>query len=326
MQTQNRQDFVRKKLSTQKIAKDKFKPIFCGKDFYQAYQNDFMIIEKYVQNLSIKNSLIIWTIALCCLRRKGDWFAGFKKNARCSDNTIYIEHIDFDIFSLFKDLNISWPQKLNTSITFENFISHIQIKSIPEAALSGLFHFFKNDYDLVVLDYEPQPIEVLQLQIQNKRVLTFEKNSRLWPDTKYGERDVLSFLLHDLIHAEHFFSDPQKRDGQLCFYFFIEKVLAQNILNPLLLNSEFSKKFSYLISDMNSHVLHLLMTLKAIIDEAMPNDITSADLWLKICQTNVASSDLIIALSRMNSALFSPTDKAIVLDYFQNKAHWTQLK
>ncbi len=314
MQTENRQDFVRKNLSTQKSAKDKFKPTFCGKEFYIDHQNDFTIIQKNIHNLSQKNSVIIWTIALCCLRRKHDWFAGLRKNARTCHTQNKNNPLDFSIYALFKDLNISWPQKLDRLITFESFISNIKIKAVPESAISGLFHFYTDDYNLSVLNYEPKPFEILKYQLSNQRVLTFENDYTQWPEKKYGERDVLSFLLHDFIHAEHFFSDPIKRDGQLNFYFFIEKILCHKILDQLLLNTQFLKQFSYLISDMNSHVLHLIKTLKAIIDEQNDSD----DCWFKIGQMST-SDELTAALGRINSVAFSDADTNVVLVNFQTK-------
>ena len=76
MQTENIQDLVKTKLSTEKKGKDKFKPHFCGKVFYCTHQNQFKLISFATKNLSAKYKVILFTLALCCLRRPNDWYAG----------------------------------------------------------------------------------------------------------------------------------------------------------------------------------------------------------------------------------------------------------
>jgi hypothetical protein len=215
MQTEFSQDFVKTKLSTPKNKKDKFKPLFCGKDFYIVHQSEFKTLEFFTRNLCPKNRLIIYVVVLCCLRRKTDWFAGIHKIH--SEYDAKTDFVEFSIYELFRKMNILWP-KLPVDISLFKFLSSVKIKPLPASAQNGIFHFFVGDYDLQILDYEPTPYEILKMQIKNQRVLTFEPDYKLWPEKKYGHRDILSFLLHDFIHAEHFFSDPNKRFGQIGFY------------------------------------------------------------------------------------------------------------
>ena len=77
MQTEFRQDSVKTQLSTDQKIRDKFKPLFCGKDFYLDHQNEFGVLQNLTSNLSQKNRLIVYTLTLCCLRRKNDWFSGW---------------------------------------------------------------------------------------------------------------------------------------------------------------------------------------------------------------------------------------------------------
>ncbi len=319
MQTEYCQDSVKKKLSTEKTKKDKFKPHFCGKDFYVRHQSEFIAIHAYTRHLPLKNRLIIYTIALCCLRRKTDWFAGVLPEPRLVFTQYPENQICFSVYQLFRTLHIQWPKALSLGLTFYDFLSLIKIKPIPEAALSGIFHFYVGDYNLEILCYEPLPLEILNLQIQNKRVLTFEDNFAKWPDIKYGARDVLSFLLHDFIHAEHFLSDPQKRLGQIGFYRFIQKILTETLLDPYFVSVEFNKQFSYLISDMNSHVIHLLKTFKAILDEQN----FDPKIWTKLCQLIPDAHTLKLALNKINTPLFSSSDAVTALQYFENEYNQT---
>lgn len=318
MQTENIQDPVKTKLSTQKVAKDKFKPLFCGKDFYIQHQNEFQLILDYTESLDAKCKTTVFTIALCCLRRKTDWFGGISSPPRKSNQHI---HIEFPLFQLFQQLKICWPTKLAADISLYDFLSVAKIKPLPEAALSGLFHYFAGDYNLEILNYEPTPRQVLDFQIQNKRILTFDDQPKTWIHKKYGERDTLSFILHDLIHAEHFLSDPEKRLSQIGFYKWIALILKKKHLDEVLLNTEFNKDFSYLISDMNSHLIHLLKTFRALIDQHTVDEKNTV--WLDIGElfehTNRDTHTLRDALNRINTPLFSNSDAAALLHFFQNE-------
>lgn len=319
MQTEIIQDFVKMELSTKKSEKDKFKPYFCGKDFYITNQSQFQTIHNLTKHLRPKYKVILFTICLCCLRRKNDWFAGLIVPARHSDHT---DHLNFSLYSLFKSIGIIWPKKMSPDISLSEFLSTVKIKPIPESAMSGLFHFLMDDYTLEILNYEPTPAEVLEFQIQNKRVLTFEDDYSLWINKKYGERDVLSFILHDLIHAEHFLSDPEKRLSQIGFYKFIQIILKNNLLDQLLLSAEFNKHFSYLISDMNSHLIHLLKTFRAILDQHS-NEHKNNMIWTEIGQlVQPSTTDAHIlrgALNHINTPLFSTSDAITLLNFFQNE-------
>lgn len=319
MQTEIIQDLVKTELSTEKKGKDKFKPHFCGKDFYLNHQNQFKLISNATTNLSPKHKVILFTLALCCLRRPKDWYAGQLSPARQTHSTP--TDFQFSLFQLFRELAILWPTKLDHQISIFEFLATIKIKPIPEAAMSGLFHFFTDDYKLEVLSYEPNPNQVLEYQIQNKRILTFDDDTTTWVHKKYGERDVLSFILHDLIHAEHFLGDTQKRQSQIGFYKFTKLILDNNLVDQFLLSAEFNKQFCYLISDMNSHIIHLLKTLRAIIDQH--NSIQKETVWTRITllldskETNAQT--LRDALNRINTPLFSISDAEALLHFFQNE-------
>lgn len=319
MQTEIIQDLVKTKLSTEKKGKDKFKPHFCGKDFYLNHQNHFKLISSATHDFNSQHKVILFTLALCCLRRPLDWYAGQLSPLRQTHSTP--ADFQFSLFYLFRELGILWPAKLNPEISVLDFLSTVKIKPIPEAAMSGLFHFFTGDYKLEVLSYEPNPNEVLEYQIQNKRILTFDDDTTTWIDKKYGERDVLSFILHDLIHAEHFLGDPQKRQSQIGFYKFTKLILDNNLVDQFLLSTEFNKQFCYLISDMNSHVVHLLKTLRAIIDQhnSTQKDTVWPRIVLLLTPKEANAQTLRDALNRINTPLFSISDAEALLHFFQNE-------
>lgn len=57
------------------------------------------------------------------------------------------------------------------------------------------------------------------------------------PDSVTNERDFLSVIIHDLIHADHFLKDNKNMLGQLGFYHFIGIIWLHDSLQTLLLSS-----------------------------------------------------------------------------------------
>lgn len=296
--------------------KDTYRPAFCDSQFYLSNMNQFKVIQEKVKHLPILEQVTIWVLACTCLRRPDSWFSGLQdlnaKNHHTDSKT------DFSMHALFQQLNLAWPQKLNREITLHEFARTVRIIPLPHAAANALYHFYLGQYPIEVLCYEPEPLELLQFQIQGKRILTFNPNVEEWPHLKYGERDPLSFWLHDLIHAEHFFSDPQDRAGQIGFYRLIHEILTHKILDTILSNNEFNIAFSYLMSDMNAHPLHLVKTLRAYIK--IHSGLNSEHLWNSI--TNLPSinkhPEIQIALRQVNNPLFT-TDDAVMLTNFLNQ-------
>jgi hypothetical protein len=80
-----------------------------------------------------------------------------------------------------------------------------------------------------------------------------------------GERDPLSFVLHDLIHAQHFFKDPQMARVQTGFSRLMREIARlPEVARLLRTDAIFEREFSYGATDMNSHGAHLLKYLKAV--------------------------------------------------------------
>lgn len=99
-----------------------------------------------------------------------------------------------------------------------------------------------------------------------------------------NERDPLSFLLHDLVHAFKMFSNPTLLKSQVGFYKCALRLIDDGYMGPWLTelkrkNDHFAESFDYLISDMNSHAKHLFFFFKAILINAFKDecDASSSD-------------------------------------------------
>lgn len=143
-----------------------------------------------------------------------------------------------------------------------SFYSTYQLKFIPQAAQTAILRWADGMYPLIATSELPTSEAVLKYQAQNQRVVSL----LLPPPSAYvlGERDPMSFVLHDLVHAFHFFENSEIRNEQIGFYKCMQVGLTNEVLQKALSDSGFAKDFEYLISDMNSVSLHLCMSLKSI--------------------------------------------------------------
>ena len=104
-------------------------------------------------------------------------------------------------------LKIRWPEIIFTEISVLEFLNSVKIKSIPDSVLLSLNFVTNNKKLFHITKLCPTPYELLTFQAREQRVLTFENDYRLWPLLNYEHRDVLSFWLHDLVHAVEFFQN-----------------------------------------------------------------------------------------------------------------------
>ncbi len=142
------------------------------------------------------------------------------------------------------------------------FLRRYNWKGYSHRIRRSLYQWHHQQYPLVLYHHTPTPYELLKIQATGKRVVTVFRNIHDWKHTYFG-KTTWEFIVHDLIHADHFFEKPDWRDGQIRFYQFI----LDNWEHPLIqAGRQFnSSAFDYLISDMNSHPQHLNQTLSAIL-------------------------------------------------------------
>jgi hypothetical protein len=309
----NQQYLVRK-------IRDRYKPLFCDQNFYETNQKNFALLATKISLEKILmpcpfEKFILCTLFLSLLRRPQDWFGGLRKDKFVLHNSPSIDIIDSNkpfnsdflssrpIKPMAVALGIKWPQVLSDEISFYEFIQLVKIKSVPDSVFWSLNFIINNKQLFIITQQIPTPYELLSIQARGQRVLTFDDNFQIWPELNYGHRDVLSFWLHDLIHAAEFFQDRNKMRQQIFIYRWIELLMNLNVFSEFLLHCKNRIRFEYLISDMNSHPLHLLKTLRAILDEASPG------LWSEVLtktENILGCSNSVDDLQMVNSEQFTP--------------------
>jgi hypothetical protein len=164
----------------------------------------------------------------------------------------------------------NWWMKKTSSWKGEKsgFLAHwlreFQIKKLPDSVSRTLYFWGQEKYAIELKQSDITPREMLAYQAQGRRVVTLSQACALNGELVDGSRDALEFLLHDLVHADLFFSDEKKFNDQKSFFSSLLKLLEEGFLcQEQQTDPQFQKDFNYLISDMNSHPAHLAAMLKA---------------------------------------------------------------
>jgi hypothetical protein len=142
-----------------------------------------------------------------------------------------------------------------------DFLRRYSWKGHTDRIRRSLLRWHQGCYPLELWNQIPTPLELLKVQACGKRVITVFTSAELWEQTHFG-KSAWEFVVHDLVHADHFFENPVWRDGQVQFYQFILEKWDHPLIESLKLHC--LEQFDYLISDMNSHPQHMYQTLAAL--------------------------------------------------------------
>jgi len=163
------------------------------------------------------------------------------------------------LFSLTKKQRARLNGVLNVRELFQqNFFRGVVLDSHE-----GMVAWLEGRYPLQCRHDIPTALEMLDVQCRGERIVTHFQE----PDEQlcaYGRhRDACAFTLHDLEHAHKFFGDAESFRGQVRFFRGLQKALP--LLQRWSVDAVYVKDLEYLMSDMNSHPVHLIKYLKAIV-------------------------------------------------------------
>lgn len=196
-----------------------------------------------------------------------------KLKAKYEENVDTHASLTFEIVSLYLEYRIKKRAYLNTGKGLPNksettsFLEYVRFYGMPDTVRFALWKWNAKIWDMRLISYNPSSYEMLESQSQGFRFVSFLWNEALMGQLVEEKRDAFEHLLHDLAHAYMFFREEYDFEGQVDFF----KRLLSNYhkFEPYLSKDPvFSEKFSYCISDMNSHPAHLTAYLKAICREA----------------------------------------------------------
>lgn len=137
------------------------------------------------------------------------------------------------------------------------------VRGVALDSHEGLVGWFEDRYPLIIRHEIPGAQEMLSVQCEGNRIVTLLLNEEE-QNVRYGRHaDACDFMLHDFEHAHKFFGEPRSHSGQVRFFRRLKASLARfEIWSG---DTLFKRDLEYLMSDMNSHPMHLLKYLKAIV-------------------------------------------------------------
>jgi hypothetical protein len=207
---------------------------------------------------------------------------------------------------------VNYQKILDQDISVYEFLNKIRFRGIPDSAQIALLKWLENKYPLTLVFHIPSVAEVFELQKQGGRCISFFKQAADLT-ALHHERDVISFIIHDLIHAHEFYASPQKARQQIGFYHWLDNIQTNSQLIQLQTEStDFLQHWDYVLSDMNSYCGHLLKTLNAafaIYDK--PHDTherKTKTLWENIVDGSDLSPDEKILFRKVNSVDWGEAD------------------
>ena len=139
---------------------------------------------------------------------------------------------------------------------------------IPNVSVT-LSAWLRGAWPLLLTERIPTPEEVLHMQVEGRRPVTIVADYPRLLRPVLKKPNGFAFFVHDLEHAFKFFHDRHLHEGQRKFFELILRAVRQGLFSPYLSDVVFAEKFDYLISDMNTHVIHSLRFLGAILIECV---------------------------------------------------------
>jgi hypothetical protein len=225
-----------------------------------------------------------------------------------------------DFFALLQKNNLpitAFKKWLDKKTTLLFFLQHNRFRGIPDSARQALLEWLGQKYPLTLLFHIPTVDEVFTLQKQGGRCVTFFLNTNDLCKLHH-ERDAISFIIHDLIHAHEFYADPKRAVQQIGFYHWLDNIASNPKLQALIKQSpSFQERWEYVLSDMNSYCGHLLKTLHAaFVLHAKPGE--STILWQNIVQSSNLTTEEKILFLKINTPSWQDEDFYQLEKIFEN--------
>ncbi len=226
--------------------------------------------------------------------------------------------------TFFENLKVNKDYGFNLEI----FLNKYSFRGVPYCVNQTLLMWISTEYNLeLMINYIPSNAEVFEMQIKGKRCVSLLTAPEYVSEYIMGKRDYFGFLLHDLIHASHFFFDKKAMLAQRGFLKMISSFYYSKLIQYWLnQDAQFKTEVEYLISDMNSHVMHLVLFLYSSIERAFdrktyPINIPNSDynfnkietIWESIVNSFSVSSYLKIYLKNIKQMRTDPLQIEILV-------------
>lgn len=207
-----------------------------------------------------------------------------------------------------------WEKEKLKNLSSEDLFLNFNLKGIPLSVNRAMIEWLRGHWEIKLLNYVPLPHELLNLQVIKARCTTIITAPDELASLVLSARDPLSFVLHDLMHADQFFCQKDIIDGQLGFYELVNRIYERpEIKAAMKKDKHFKKEFDYVASDMNAYVIHLFKCLKSAV---VKFDQKLFDLLLDWWQMSPLCLD---ASERLNTPAFTSADELLLKEFFESE-------
>ncbi|MEK2688157.1 hypothetical protein [Bdellovibrio sp. GT3] len=292
------------------------------------------------KHLSDVEMVCTYLLVFCFLRRPQDFLGGLHNLPL--PNTPRSGISGHKVISVLRDslpAHLAGAKSLSHLDTEANFVDAYcarSWRSIPFSVQRTVNSWQTGHYNLNLTTEIPSAFDVLKMQALGQRCVSMLIQPHEIDSFVEDGRDVLGFIVHDLIHADHFFHDPIRATAQVHFCKNLLHVLSLQQINDMLSEDDlFKNEFHYLMSDMNSVPLHLLKTLKAVLlgfykrktsEDMKQNLPPGLEADFKDCFQNVLTSwsftaEEWAAAERLNTSEYQHPSDSVLLDKALSKNH-----
>jgi hypothetical protein len=147
------------------------------------------------------------------------------------------------------------------------YLTRYQFRSVVEGVPVALAQWLCGAWPLTLVEQPLSPGQMLARQARGSRAVTVIPDFPQLLQPVLTKPDAFVFFTHDLEHAYKFFHDRRLFRGQQHFFERIEHAWQAGAFSLFLNDKAFTQKFYYLVSDMNTHPMHSLQYLRAILVE-----------------------------------------------------------
>ncbi len=146
-------------------------------------------------------------------------------------------------------------------------LTRYDFRGVRRRAVVALGAWLRAQWPLTLCATVPDSDAVLRMQAGGTRPVTVVTEDARLRQPLLDKPNAFAFLLHDLEHAWQFFRDPGAHRVQRRFAQRLLAAIEQGRFRRYRDDAMFAAKFDYLAADMNTHVVHSLQYLRAILIE-----------------------------------------------------------
>ncbi len=170
------------------------------------------------------------------------------------------------------------------------YMEQYRFLGVTAAVNHTLANWLRQRWRLNLCDYVPTPAQVLAMQVQGARPVTLIAQYPRMLEAVLKKNDAFEFMLHDLEHAFKYFHDDSLHSGQRALFTLLQRAMDRGLFEAYVQEPVFADQLDYLLSDMNTHPVHGLQYLRAMLvdyylrrDNKQPREALPAQAARELC-------------------------------------------